>query len=405
MNALASIENTEVSGKHVLVRADLNVPMTAGEVTDATRIKRFAPTVATLADRGAKVIIITHLGRPNGENNPMFSTRPIAQALSGFLGRDVIFVPDSVGSTAERMTAEMQDGDIAVLENVRFYPGETNNEKNFALRLSITGDIYVNDAFSCSHRAHASTHAIAQVMPSFAGHTLLAEVSALTNALDNPERPVAALVGGAKVSTKIEVLKNLVAKTDYLIIGGGMANTFLAAQGYGVGNSLQEQDAHQTALDILELAKQVYCEIVLPSDLVVASEFEANADHQTVDIASVPQDMMALDVGPDTVARIIEVFDKSKTLLWNGPLGAFELEPFGEATFAVAKAAVERTKNANLLTIAGGGDTVAALNAAGVKREFSYVSTAGGAFLEWLEGKELPGIQALRQNQENHQEN
>ncbi len=403
MSNLPSITAVDVKDKRVLLRADLNVPMTAGTITDATRIERFAPTVADLVKRGAHVIILTHLGRPNGHKNPMFSTKPVADALAEVLGKDVMFVPDCVGSTAELMTGEMEidengRGQIAVLENIRFYPGETENDLNFAKRISILGDIYVNDAFSCSHRAHASTHALASIMPSYAGPSLLAEVGALSSALEKPEKPVAALVGGAKVSTKIDVLRNLLAKTDHLIIGGGMANTFLAAQGKSIGTSLFEPDAIETAKEVLELASNADCNIILPTDVVVAKEFAANAANLTVSVDDIPDDQMALDVGPDSCAQIIEVLKTCKTLLWNGPMGAFEIEPFGNSTFAVARAAADLTEAGTLATVAGGGDTVAALNGACATSRFTYVSTAGGAFLEWLEGKELPGIQALTTN-------
>ncbi len=403
MSILPSLNDVDVKGKRVLVRADLNVPMTAGEITDATRIERFAPTVTDLVERGANVIILTHLGRPNSKANPMFSTRPVADALAALIDRDVIFANDCVGSSAELATSEMSvdengHGQVAVLENVRFHPGETDNDINFAKRISINGDIYVNDAFSCSHRAHASTHAIAKVMESYAGPSLLAEVDALSAALEKPERPVAALVGGAKVSTKIDVLRNLLEKTDHLIIGGGMANTFLVAQGYSVGNSLYEPDAVNTAKEVLELAKKSSCNIILPVDVVVAEKFAANAPNLTVGIDAIPDGQMALDVGEKSCEEIIKVLKTCKTLLWNGPLGAFEIEPFGTSTFAVARAAADLTQADTLVTVAGGGDTVAALNGACASDRFTYVSTAGGAFLEWLEGKELPGIQALKSN-------
>lgn len=401
---LISIDRLDVRGKRVLVRADLNVPMTAGEITDATRIERFAPTVAKLADRGGNVVILTHMGRPDGEKNPMFSTRPVAEKLQALLSREVKFVPDCVGPTAELATGEMGEGEIAVMENVRFYKGETDNETNFALRLSINGDVYVNDAFSCSHRAHASTHAIAAQLPAFAGHSLLAEVGALSTALESPERPMAALVGGAKVSSKIDVLLNLVGRTDILIIGGGMANTFLAAQGYEMGNSLVETDAFDTAREIMAAAQKTNCRIVLPVDLVVANEFKAGASNQIVTVESVPAEGMALDVGPATVQCVLDALQGCKTLLWNGPMGAFEIEPFGQATFEIARAAAKLTQEGKLLTVAGGGDTVAALNGAGIADQFTYISTAGGAFLEWLEGKDLPGIEALKSNKPNPEE-
>lgn len=403
MSALPSIFDVDVKGKRVLVRADLNVPMSAGKITDTTRIERFAPTVLDLIERGALVIILTHLGRPDGERNPMFSTRPVADELAVILGRPVSFVNDCVGTSAELATGEMTldengIGCVAVLENVRFHSGEIDNNPNFAKRLSIIGDLYVNDAFSCSHRAHASTAGITKVMPSYAGPSLLAEVEALQTVLENPQRPVAALVGGAKVSTKIDVLRYLIGKTDHLIIGGGMANTFLVAQGKSVGNSLFEPDAVETAKNVLEMASNSHCNIVLPVDVVVAKEFAANAANETVSVDDIPTDQMALDVGPRSCAQILEVLKTCKTLLWNGPLGAFEIEPFGTSTFAVANSAAELSDAGTLVTVAGGGDTVAALNGAGVSDRFTYISTAGGAFLEWLEGKELPGIAALKPN-------
>jgi phosphoglycerate kinase len=382
MRSLPDIRNVDVSGKRVIIRADLNVPMAAGRVTDRTRIARFAPTVKDLTDRGASVVILTHLGRPEGEKNPIYSTRPLA----------------GVGSKAEWSTGHLNPGEVVLLENLRFYSGETTNDRNFALRLSVHGDLYVNDAFSCAHRAHASTQAIAALMPAYAGPSLMAEVEALKSALESPERPVAALVGGAKVSTKIDVLTNLMNKVDTLIIGGGMANTFLSALGHPIGRSLHEPDAAKVARDILGRAAARGCEIILPSDVVVAQTFAAHAKNEVVSVDAIPGDRMALDVGPATTARIIAAIGRARTLLWNGPLGAFEIEPFGTATFAVARAAAERSMTGRLVSIAGGGDTVAALNGAGVADGFSYVSTAGGAFLEWIEGKALPGIEILTQN-------
>lgn len=398
MRSLPDIRNVEVSGKRVLIRADLNVPMADGKVADRTRITRFAPTVKALTDRGACVVVMTHLGRPEGEKNPIYSTRPIASVLSEELGQEVRFVPDCVGPLAEQATGPMTAGQVVLLENLRFYPGETANDRNFALRLSVHGDLYVNDAFSCAHRAHSSTHAIASLMPAYAGPSLIAEVEALRASLERPERPVAALVGGAKVSTKIDVLTNLVEKVNFLVIGGGMANTFLHAMGHPMGRSLHEPNAGALARNILNRAAAKGCEIILPSDLVVASAFAAHAENRVVGADCIPADMMALDTGPETVARIISVLGRCRTLLWNGPLGAFEIDPFGQATFAVARAAAERSAAGQLVSIAGGGDTVAALNGAGVTDRFSYVSTAGGAFLEWIEGKTLPGIEILTQN-------
>ncbi len=401
MRPLPDIRNVDVSGQRVIIRADLNVPMAAGRVTDRTRIARFAPTVKALTDRGASVVILTHLGRPEGEKNPVYSTRPLAGVLTEELGHEVRFVADCVGSQAEWSTGHLSPGDVVLLENLRFYPGEIANDRNFALRLSVHGDLYVNDAFSCAHRAHASTHAIAALMPAFAGPSLMAEVEALKGALESPGRPVAAVVGGSKVSTKIDVLTNMVGKVDSLIIGGGMANTFLAALGRPMGRSLHEPEAARIARDILARAAAKGCEIILPSDVVVAAVFARNAQGHVVSVDAIPEETMALDVGPQTVARITAAIGRARTLLWNGPLGAFEIEPFGAATFAVARFAAERSTAGRLVSIAGGGDTVAALNGAGVADGFSYVSTAGGAFLEWIEGKALPGIEILLQNSTN----
>lgn len=399
--SLPDIRSANVAGRTVLIRADLNVPLKNGIVGDATRIVRFAPTVTGLLARGANVVVMTHLGRPDGEVNPVYSVRPVAGILSDEIGCDVVFVPDCVGPAAEKAASHHSDGKVLLLENLRFHKGEEANSRNFALRLSINGDLFVNDAFSCAHRAHASTHAIAQVMPAYAGPSLLAEVAALTAALEAPARPVAALVGGAKVSSKIRILNNLIAKVDHLIIGGGMANTFLAANGHRVGRSLCEPDCISTARDILEAAAANGCRVLLPGDVTVAKIFGAEALATTVPITAIADDAMALDVGPKTVAQIEEVLRRCRTLLWNGPLGAFEKWPFGEATFAVARLATELTESGQLVTIAGGGDTAAALVAAGVADRVTYLSTAGGAFLEWLEGRELPGIAILRTNARN----
>lgn len=396
MTALLDIRSAEVKGRTVLIRADLNVPMLGSRITDLTRIRRFAPTVRDLVSRGAKVVVMTHLGRPAHEANPICSTRPLARALADEIGQDVIFVPDCVGSVAEHATGRLQPGEVALLENLRFHKGEEANDRSFAIRLSVNGDIYVNDAFSCAHRAHASTAAIASLMPSFAGPSLIAEVEALERALENPARPVAALVGGAKVSTKIGLLGNLIPKMDYLIIGGGMANTFLAALGHDVGRSLVEKDAIPVALDALAVAKANRCAVILPDDVAAAREFKADADRSIVGVGAIPPDSMVLDAGPETVRAIKSVLQTCRTLLWNGPLGAFELPPFDTATKAVAHAAATMTEQGRLVTIAGGGDTAAALNGCAVADRFTYVSTAGGAFLEWIEGKTLPGIRAIQ---------
>ena len=395
MSPLPDIRDADVAGRTVLVRADLNVPLKNGKVADATRISRFAPTIRDLLDRGASVVVMTHLGRPCGEANLVYSVQPVASVLAREIGHEVEFVPDCVGAVAERATGHLADGKVVLLENLRFHKGEEVNSRNFALRLSVNGDIYVNDAFSCAHRAHASTHAIATVMAAFAGPSLLAEVAALTAALETPRRPVAALVGGAKVSSKIGILKNLATRMDHLIIGGGMANTFLAAQGHNVGHSLHEADCIATALDILAIASSNKCRVLLPDDLVVARKLAENELSERVGIDSIPAGMMALDVGSRTVARIEAVLGKCRTLLWNGPLGAFETPPFDEATFAVARKAAELTEAGKLATVAGGGDTAAALTAAGIADRVTYLSTAGGAFLEWLEGRALPGIDIL----------
>ena len=395
MSPLPAITDTDVSGKTVLVRADLNAPMANGRVTDNTRIRRFAPTVTDLIARGAKVVVMTHVGRPRGQKNPTFSARPMCRPLAEAVGRPVEFVEDCIGAQAEAAIAKMNNGDVVLLENLRFHAGEETDEGEFAAQLSANGDLYVNDAFSCAHRAHASTHAITKLLPSFAGPSLIAEVSALSSALDNPARPVAALVGGAKVSSKIDVLTFLVPKMDTIIIGGGMANTFIAAQGHAVGASLHEADALDVAREITRLAEKSDCHLVLPADVVLAKEFAANAEHRIAGIDAIGADEMALDVGPASIEAINAALEGCKTLLWNGPLGAFEIDPFGKATFTVARKAAALSKTGALVTVAGGGDTVAALNAAGVAGDFTYVSTAGGAFLEWLEGKELPGIAAL----------
>lgn len=395
--SIRSIEEVDVAGKLVLVRADLNVPLNGTTVTDTTRIDRFVPTAKGLLDRGARVVIMSHLGRPGGEVNPDFSIAPIAGVLAAKLGCDVKFTKDCVGAKAESTVHGLKKGEVALLENLRFHKGETKNDAVFAAQLSNLGDLYVNDAFSTAHRAHASTEAITKILPSYAGPSLMAEINALSSALTTPEKPVAALVGGAKVSSKIGVLEYLVPKMDKLIIGGGMANTFLAALGHDVGKSLCEMDALDTANSIMDAAKASGCELILPVDVVVAKEFAAGAENEVVAINAIPEDAMALDIGPASEADVIAALGSCKTLLWNGPLGAFEIDPFGHGTFAVAKAAAELTKAGKLITVAGGGDTAAALNDAGASDDFTYLSTAGGAFLEWLEGRELPGIAALEQ--------
>jgi phosphoglycerate kinase len=386
----------EVGGKRILVRVDLNVPVADGQVTDKTRIERVAPTIVELADRGAKVILLAHFGRPREGPDPALSLKPIATATSEVIGRDVGFAEDCIGDKAADAISRMKDGDILLLENTRFHKGEEKNDPAFTDALSRNGDIFVNDAFSAAHRAHASTEGLAHRLPAFAGRTMQAELEALERGLGNPARPVIAIVGGAKVSTKIDLLLNLVKKVDALVIGGGMANTFLAARGTGVGRSLAEHDLAETAKQIMIEAASAGCALILPSDAIVAREFKAGAESWTVDIDTVPGDGMILDVGPKTVQAVKDWIDRAATLVWNGPLGAFEIEPFDRATMAAARHAAERTREGKLISVAGGGDTVAALNHAGVADDFTYVSTAGGAFLEWMEGKELPGVEVLK---------
>lgn len=395
LDRLQSADAIDVSNKRVLVRADLNVPVKDGKVTDATRLERLVPGLQDLSMRGAKVIVISHFGRPKGAPVPEYSLKPVADRLSDVLGRRTFFVEDCIGPVAEKAIDERHPHEILVLENLRFHKGEENNDPAFAESLASLADIYIGDAFSCAHRAHASTVGVTQYLPSYAGPLLLEEIDALRTALENPQRPTAAVVGGAKVSTKIPVLTNLVSRVDKLIIGGGMANTFLQAQGVSVGRSLAEPEFHETALKIVAEAKAKGCEIVLPVDALIATEFKEGAASRVVDIDSVPADAMILDVGPKSVAHLTDVIAGCKTLLWNGPLGAFEIAPFGEGTFALAREAAKLTRAGALVSVAGGGDTVAALNAADATSGFTYVSTAGGAFLEWLEGRELPGVVAL----------
>jgi len=396
LDNLKTIEDADVTGKRVLVRADLNVPMQNGVVSDATRIERFLPTVRELSKRGARTVIMTHFGRPGGQVDPSLSLAPVAAKVAELLpDLKVSFASDCIGAAAEEEIAKLSNGDVCVLENLRFHKGETDNDPAFISELVALGDLYVSDAFSTSHRAHASTEGVARHLPSFAGPLMMREVNALKVALEAPKRPVAAVVGGAKVSTKIQLLTNLVNKVDMVIVGGGMANTFLYAQGVQVGKSLCEPDYIDTVENILGRAAESGCKIVLPTDVVVADEFAEGAANSVVDVNSVPEDKMILDAGPQSVAGLVEKLSGCKTLVWNGPLGAFEISPFGEGTFALARAAAQATIEGQLTTIAGGGDTVAALNAAGVTGDFTYVSTAGGAFLEWLEGRALPGVVAL----------
>jgi phosphoglycerate kinase len=395
MSTFRTLDDVDVKGKRVLLRVDLNVPMENGRVTDATRIERVAPTIREIASKGGKAVLLAHFGRPKGLD-PKESLKPVAAALAEHLGRPVAFAEDCIGKAAASAVDAMKGGDLLLLENTRFHAGEEKNDPAFAKELAKLGDIYVNDAFSAAHRAHASTEGLAHLLPAYAGRAMQAELQALAKGLEAPGRPLVAVVGGAKVSTKIDLLENLVGKVDALVIGGGMANTFLAAQGYPVGKSLCEHDLAQTARDIIVTAKSKSCEILLPVDGVVAKEFKAGSPHRVVDIADVKADDMILDAGPKSVAAIKAAFDKAATLVWNGPLGAFEVEPFDAATNEAARHAAALTRAGKLVSIAGGGDTVAALNQAGVADDFSYISTAGGAFLEWLEGKPLPGVQALR---------
>ena len=386
----------DLTGKRVLLRVDLNVPVRDGKVTDATRIERIAATIKALSDAGAKVAILAHFERPKGKRVPEMSLKPIAPAVAKIVGRPVAFADDCVGAEAEAAVKELKNGSIVLLENTRFHAGEEENDEGFVASLAKVGDIYVNDAFSAAHRAHASTEGLAHKLPAYAGLAMQEELEALDHALGNPKRPVVAIIGGAKISSKLELLGNLIQKVDALVIGGGMANTFLAAKGVAIGKSLNEPDLEKTAKQIMLSAADTGCAIVLPSDVVAASAFEANAPHATVGADNVPGDRMILDVGEKSVAAINEWIDKAATLVWNGPLGAFEKEPFDRGTVAAAKHAAARTREGKLLSVAGGGDTVAALNHAGIADDFTYVSTAGGAFLEWMEGKALPGVEALR---------
>lgn len=396
MTAFKTLDDVTVTGQRCLVRVDINVPMANGKVTDTTRIERVLPTVNDITQKGGRVILLAHFGRPKGKVVPEMSLAPVVEACSSVFGQSVAFAEDCCGKPAISAIAAMKDGDILLLENTRFHPCEENNTVAFSKELADLGDIFVADAFSASHRAHASTVGIANHLPTVAGRTMQAEVEALEAALAKPERPVVAVVGGAKVSSKIDLLENLVSRVDALVIGGGMANTFMAANGIDVGKSLCEHDLKETALRIIETAKRENCEIILPSDVVVAKDFAANAENETVTANSVPSDTMILDAGSEAITRVKGAIDNAKTLVWNGPLGAFELKPFDHATVATARHAAQRTKSGEIMSVAGGGDTVAALNHAGAADDFSYVSTAGGAFLEWLEGKALPGVEILR---------
>jgi len=395
MSAFRTLDHADVKGKRVLVRVDLNVPVENGVVTDATRIERMAHAITEIADKGAKVILLSHFGRPKGRDQKN-SLKPVAAEVAHIIKRPVKFVDDCIGDGAERAVAAMKNGDIVCLENTRFHPGEEKNDPVFVAALAKLGDIFVNDAFSVSHRAHASTEGLAHVLPAYAGRTLQAELEAFEKVLDKPARPLTAIVGGAKISTKLDLLGHLLKKVDVLIIGGAMANTFLMALGKNVGRSLAERDLVDTAQKIMHKAKTAKREIVLPVDAVVAQKFEALAPSRVVDVDQVGENDMILDIGPRSIEQVVSMLARSKTLVWNGPFGAFEMEPFDTGTIEVAEAAAELTEAGKLVSVAGGGDTVAALNVAGVTERLSYVSTAGGAFLEWLEGKALPGVEVLR---------
>ncbi|SUZ30470.1 Phosphoglycerate kinase [Roseibaca ekhonensis] len=393
--AFNTLDDMDFAGRTALVRVDINVPMAGERVTDATRIERILPTIRHITEAGGKVVLLAHFDRPKGKRVPEMSLALVRPALEEALGQPVGFAEDCIGMPAKKAVAAMAAGDVLLLENTRFHAGEEKNDKMLAAGMAALGDIFVNDAFSAAHRAHASTTGIADVMENCAGRLMAAELTALEKALGSPERPVAAVVGGAKVSTKLDLLSNLIGRVDHLIIGGGMANTFLVAQGVEIGTSLAERDMADTASEIMAKAEGVGCTIHLPRDIVVAREFAEGAASETVPVGECPADAMILDAGPDTVAAISELFAQCRTLVWNGPLGAFEITPFDMATNAAAQAAAERTEAGALISVAGGGDTVAALNKAGAAERFSYVSTAGGAFLEWLEGKTLPGVAAL----------
>lgn len=391
------LDDAELAGKRVLIRVDLNVPMDGDKIADATRIDRILPNLQEISAKGAKVIILSHLGRPKGREE-RYSLRPVVGELSARLGRPVAFAADCVGPEAEKAVEALKNGEYLLLENTRFHAGEEKNDEAFLDRLAALGDVYVNDAFSCAHRAHASTEGLARRLPSFAGRSMQVELEILTNLLSHPVRPVMAIVGGAKVSTKLELLGNLMRRVDILVIGGGMANTFLAAQGKKIGKSLCEMDLANVARKIMADAATEDCEIVLPVDAVVAQKFAAGAPSRVVPIDEVGDEDMILDIGPTSAARVEMLIEKARTLVWNGPFGAFEISPFDAGTNAIAKVAARFTKSGQLESIAGGGDTIAALNKSDAAKDFTYISTAGGAFLEWLEGKELPGVEALRVN-------
>ncbi len=396
MSAFRTLDGVDLKGKRVLIRIDLNVPMKDGKVADDTRIRASAPTIREVAEKGGRAILLAHFGRPKDGPDPKYTLKPVVPAVAAVLGRPVAFATDCVGPEAEKAVAAMKDGDVLVLENTRFHKGEEKNDPALTAEMAKLGDVFVADAFSLAHRAHCSTEGLAKALPSYAGRAMQAEISALEAALGAPKRPVVAIVGGAKVSTKIDVLTHLVEKVDALVIGGGMANTFLLAKGVAIGKSLAEPDLANTAKTIIAAAAKAGCDIVLPDDVVVAAELKEGVATKTVAVGQVPAGEMILDVGPKSVAAVNAWIDKAATLVWNGPLGAFEIPPFDKATVAAARHAAERTKAGALLSVAGGGDTVSALNKAGVGGNFSFVSTAGGAFLEWMEGKALPGVEVLR---------
>ncbi|MBV8060121.1 MAG: phosphoglycerate kinase [Alphaproteobacteria bacterium] len=397
MQEFLTLDDLSFAGKTVLLRADLNVPMKNGKVTDTERLQRLQPTMRDLSKAGAKIVILSHFGRPEGQPNAKYSLRPVADALADIYGQPVAFAEDCVGDMAKSAIQALQPGKVLVLENTRFHAGEEKNDPAFAKALSALGDVFVNDAFSAAHRAHASTEGLAHLLPAVAGRLMQAELEALNKALGQPQRPLAALVGGSKISTKLDLLNNLVSKVDVLVLGGGMANTFLAADGYAVGKSLYESNMLDTARSIAAQAKLRGCALVLPTDVIVASELKDGTPTERATIQNVPQDKMILDLGPDSAKAIVEKLSTCKTVVWNGPLGAFEILPFDRATVDVAKGVASLTQKGTILSVAGGGDTVAALSHAGIARQVSYLSTAGGAFLEWLEGKDLPGVAALRQ--------
>jgi phosphoglycerate kinase len=393
-----TLDDADLSGKRALVRVDFNVPMQDGAVSDDTRLKAALPTIEKLRKGGAKTILLAHFDRPKGKRVPEMSLKPVVEPLSTLVGAPVAFADDCIGDDAAKAVAAMQDGDVLLLENVRYHAGEEKNDPEFAQALAANGDLYVNDAFSAAHRAHASTEGLARRLPAYAGEQMRKELEALHAALGDPQRPVLGIVGGAKVSTKLDLLNNLVGKLDYLAIGGGMANTFRFAQGYEIGGSLCEKEMADTAREILQKAEAAGCQVILPTDVVVAKDLAPNAPHRTAQLGGpdgVAADEKIFDIGPQTTKRVLDAMDEAKTLIWNGPFGVFEVEPFDTATVEAAKHAASRAKSGKLVAVAGGGDTVAALNAAGVAHDFTFVSTAGGAFLEWMEGKELPGVAAL----------